>query len=108
MRGLASLLRSAAGVSSLDRADWWRAGLSVPFYGRDGVHDFVGFRRARPTAERSLSGALSYWQRGPAWSCSNVVVSYRDWELHRRRHDCRSPDCRTAVGPLADTERAAR
>jgi hypothetical protein len=73
------------------------------------MNDLVGFRRTHPAAERALHGAVNYWRLGPVRpGCSIVVVSYRDWELHRRRRECRSPDCPNAVQATADPKRLAR
>jgi hypothetical protein len=109
MRGLLMLARSLAGVTFVEPETRWRKGFSVRHDWLDGTHDLVGFRRTRRAAERSLRGAANYWRPGPVRpTCSVVEVSYRDWALHRRRRDCRAPDCAAGAQPTTHPARVAR
>jgi hypothetical protein len=61
----------------------------------DGTHDIVGLAATPRSAQRRLEVDRRYWRRGP-WRPSAyrvVAISVRDYRLHRRRPDCRSPDC---------------
>jgi hypothetical protein len=81
------------------RSRGWEAGCAVRRDWPDGTHELVGFRTSRPAADRFLRSDLRFWRRGPlqplAWTV--VVVSRRDFDLHAKRRECRSPDCPTAA-----------
>jgi len=109
MRWLLQLARSVAGVATIEFEDRWREGFSVRLAWPDGMHDLVAFRWTRSAAERSMRGIDNVWRLGPIRPCcSGVPISYRDWDLHRRRHDGRSPECATTAHPTTDPEWAAR
>jgi len=68
-----------------------------------GGHYLICFRWDEPRAMRAARRDFEYWRRGP-WrpaSYSIVRVSRRDFNLHRRREDCRSPDCPQPVVRLS-------
>jgi hypothetical protein len=61
----------------------------------DGTHDLIGLGPSPRSAQRRLEADRSYWRRG-AWRPVEyrvVAISRHDFDLHRRRRDCRSPDC---------------
>jgi hypothetical protein len=60
-----------------------------------GEHDFVCFDPTPAAAERRVPGYFRYWAAGPykPVSITVVAISRHDWELHRRRRQCRAPDC---------------
>lgn len=61
----------------------------------NGVHDLLGPCATPRAAQRRLEADRRYWRRGP-WRPVEyrvVAVSRHDLALHRRRRDCRSPDC---------------
>jgi len=86
-------------LSTLARPDTpptrWRAGRAIRRDWPDGTHELVGFRDDEAAATRFLDGDRRFWRRGPlrptAWRV--VEISRRDFELHGRRRECRSPDC---------------
>jgi hypothetical protein len=77
----------------------WAARFAVRRDWPDGAHDLVGLKHAEAAAQRFLHRDVRSWRRGPlhpvAWSV--VTVSRRDFLLHTRRRECRSPDCPTAA-----------
>jgi hypothetical protein len=61
----------------------------------DGVHDLIGPCPSPRVAQRRLEADRRYWRRG-TWRPVEyrvVAISRRDFDLHRRRRDCRAPDC---------------
>ncbi|WP_144121041.1 hypothetical protein [Catellatospora sichuanensis] len=64
----------------------------------DRTHQFVD-RRSSP--ERALLAAArlrAYWRRSPVRPTLSVAaLSEHEFALHRRRRDCRSPDCAVAA-----------
>jgi hypothetical protein len=61
----------------------------------DGAHDFIGVSVTPRSAQRVLEADSRYWRRGPVRPVEYrvVAISVRDYDLHRRRRACRSPDC---------------
>jgi len=109
MGWLLRLARSIAGVAAVENGDRWRRGFSVRHDWPDGTHILVGFRLTRPAAERRRRGTEAYWRTAPMRPrCSVVPVSFRDWELHGQRSDCRAPDCPIAERPPAEPVRTTR
>jgi hypothetical protein len=80
----------------------WEAGVAVRRDWPDRTHEFVHFGdlvngsegEARAGANRFIDADRAYWRRGP-WRPTHelVMISLRDFELHRSRPDCRAPDC---------------
>lgn len=73
----------------------WMAGFAVRWEVPGGAHELVCFRWTQSGAVRQMQRDHNYWRRGP-WrpvGYSVVPVSRRDFEVHRRRGDCRAPDC---------------
>jgi hypothetical protein len=73
----------------------WETGYAVRREWPDGTHQLVGFS-ARPAAMvRFIRRDRSYWRGGPGrprlWGGGRG--SPRDFDLHAKRRDCRSPDC---------------
>lgn len=61
----------------------------------DGAHDFVKLRATPGSAQLAIEGDQRYWRRGP-WRPVEyrvVAISRHDFDLHQRRHFCKSPDC---------------
>ena len=109
MGRLLVLARSVAGVTAVENAERWRQGFSVRHDWPDGTHVLVGFRVTRAAAERARRRADAYWRTAPLRPrCAVVPVSYRDWDLHGQRSDCRAPDCPTGERPPVEPVRAAR
>ena len=79
--------------------DAWEAGLAVRRDWPDGTHELVGFTTNPAKAMRFVRRDRRYWHSGPlcpvSWQI--VLISRRDFDLHRRRRDCRAPDCPVAV-----------
>jgi len=85
--------------TGLRRVESWRALYAVRRDWPDGGHEFVGMNTSTVDAERFLSRDRRYWRLGPMRPTYAVVeISVRDFELHRVRRECRSPDC---PSPLA-------
>jgi hypothetical protein len=106
---LLTFARFLAGVTRVNEAARWRTGWSVRHDWPDGTHILVGFRVKRTAAARARRMADAYWRTAPVRPrCSVVPVSFRDWELHGRRSDCRAPDCPSAERPPAEPVRVAR
>jgi hypothetical protein len=62
------------------------------------THEFVAARLTEPEAVRAARAELAYWRRGPLRpQLSVVLISANDFRIHRRRRDCRAPDCPVAV-----------
>jgi hypothetical protein len=61
----------------------------------DGGHDYIALSATPGEAQRALERDRRYWRRGPVRpsDCRVVAISARDFDLHRFRHGCRSPDC---------------
>jgi hypothetical protein len=61
----------------------------------DGTHDYIALSRTPGAAQRALERDRRYWLRGPIRPADFRVVamSTHDFDLHRRRQGCRSPDC---------------
>ncbi|HEX6872431.1 MAG TPA: hypothetical protein VF163_15145 [Micromonosporaceae bacterium] len=72
----------------------WRPGFAVRRDWPDTTHEFVSFCLSRTEAEHFVTVDQAYWRRGP-WRPRHmvVVISGRDFELHRTRPECRAPDC---------------
>jgi hypothetical protein len=71
------------------------AGFAVWRRWPDGMHDLIGPCPSPRVAQRRLEADRRYWRRS-AWRPVEyrvVAVSRRDFDLHRRRRDCRAPDC---------------
>jgi hypothetical protein len=63
-----------------------------------GTHEFAGFRRTEAQASRLAVRLATFYRRGPLPMIHTVAwMSLRDFELHVRRRDCRSPDCPMGV-----------
>jgi len=88
----------------------WQAGYAVRRDWPDGTHELVGFRFLRIRAERFAQQDRAYWRRGPLrpYAYAVVVISRRDFRLHARRYDCRSPDCPTAAASVPDRKELPR
>ena len=75
----------------------WEAGYAVRRDWPDGTHDLVAYRREGTALDGFVARDREYWRWGPLrparWTV--VVVSYRDFNLHARRHGCQAPDCPT-------------
>lgn len=67
----------------------------------DGIHDLVCWRRSQRRAAAKIAGDVEYWRRTTFRPTrhSVVAVSLRDFALHRRRRDCRAPDCPQPAAP---------
>jgi hypothetical protein len=82
--------------------DGWAAGFAVRRDWPDGTHEFVGFTTSPAKAMRFVRRDRRYWRSGPLcpllWQV--ILISRRDFDLHRRRVDCRAPDCPIAVRPV--------
>jgi hypothetical protein len=78
------------------RIEPWRAGFAVRRQWPDRTHEFVRFGRTESRAARFIQSDRTFWRRGP-WRPDHaiVVISLRDFELHRDRPACRAPDCPT-------------
>jgi hypothetical protein len=101
---LLGLVRFLSAVTVAGEDERWRPGFSVRHDWPDGTHILVGFRRTWAAADRSRRSADRYWRTAPIRPrCSVVSVSFREWDLHRHRDDCRAPDCPVADRP--ETER---
>jgi hypothetical protein len=61
----------------------------------DGGHDYFRFSRTPGEAQRGISRDRRYWRPGPVRPVEYrvVAISERDFNLHRARRGCRSPDC---------------
>jgi hypothetical protein len=61
----------------------------------DGSHDYIGLSQLPAEAQRALERDRRYWRRGPVRPSDYrvVAISAHDFNLHRYRHTCRSPDC---------------
>jgi hypothetical protein len=82
------------------RIEPWQAGFAVRRDWPDHTHEFVRFGRTEWRAARFIRSDRTFWRRGP-WRPDHeiVVISRRDFELHRDRPACRAPDCPTAREP---------
>jgi hypothetical protein len=61
----------------------------------DGGHDFFRLSQNPRGAQDAIGPDRRYWQRGPTRPRAYrvVAISPHDFDLHRGRHGCRSPDC---------------
>ena len=61
----------------------------------DGTHDYIRFSRTPGQAQRAITRDRRYWLKGPLRPVEYrvVAISEHDFLLHRRRRDCRAPDC---------------
>jgi hypothetical protein len=79
----------------------WETGFAVRREWPDGTHQLVGFSSRQAVMVRFIRRDRSFWRAGPlrprSWEI--VTVSRRDFALHAKRRDCRSPDC-----PRADVD----
>jgi hypothetical protein len=67
-----------------------------------GAHEFVGFRRSYWRALRFARRDAAFYRRGPLRMVHSVVVmSLRDFDLHRHRASCRAPDCPGSPWPVS-------
>ena len=84
------------------RSETWRAGFAVRRDWPDGGHEFVRFVPTEGEAARFIDADHTYWRRGP-WRPGHaiVVISQRDFDLHRARPGCRAPDCPTASSSVS-------
>jgi hypothetical protein len=75
----------------------WEAGFAVRRNWPDRTHEFVRFALNEGAAAGFIAADRRYWRRGP-WRPTHeiVVISLRDFDLHRTRHGCRAPDCPAA------------
>jgi hypothetical protein len=87
----------------------WQAGFAVRRDWLDRTHEFVRFCLSATEAERFIRSDIAFWRRGP-WRPTHaiVVMSRRDFDLHRARRDCRAPDCPTPTAPATRTMAADR
>jgi hypothetical protein len=61
----------------------------------DGSHDYIEWSATPGAAQSAIEPNRRYWQKGP-WRPTDyrvVAISENDFDLHRRRHGCLSPDC---------------
>lgn len=80
--------------ASVRGGESWRAGWSVRRDWPDGSHEFVGFYLGAGRAGWAAVADARFWRRSHVRPvCSAVVISGRDFMLHRRRLECRAPDC---------------
>jgi hypothetical protein len=71
----------------------------------DPSHQFVGGSSSPERVERTARRLRAYWRTSPVRPTLSVVtMSENEFLLHRRRRDCRSPDCTIAT---AEAIRAA-
>jgi hypothetical protein len=87
----------------LGRPDDWLAGFAVRRDWPCGTHEIVRWRATIERAQQCAWTDIEYRRTGP-WrplACTVVSISRRDFDLHAKRHDCRSPDCPT-VASVAD------
>jgi hypothetical protein len=86
-------------IASPAPARSWEAGCAVRRDWPDGTHDLVAFRASPLRADEFIRRDRRYWRGAPlhplTWTV--VQVSRRDFDLHRGRLECRSPDCPTAA-----------
>jgi hypothetical protein len=70
-------------------------GFAVRRHWPDGIHEFFRLSATPKDAQNAAESDRRYWRRGPLRPTEYrvVAISRRDYDLHRRRHDCRSPDC---------------
>jgi hypothetical protein len=77
------------------RADRWLVGFAVRRVWPDGGHEFIRFTTDPLDGARFVARDRRVWRWGPIrpvyWSV--VSMSRNDFELHRRRLLCQSPDC---------------
>ncbi|MEU8075895.1 hypothetical protein AB0B31_10635 [Catellatospora citrea] len=86
------VLASSAVLVQAVRLDW----------SDDASHQFVGGSASRKRVERTARRLKAYWWASPIRPVLSVVtISENEFLLHRRRRDCRSPDCAMAL--TADT-----
>ena len=81
----------------------WQPGFAVRRdWTVDGTHEFVGFQVTEAEAGWFAVADRACWRRSPSRPLHTVVeISVRDFELHRERRGCRSPDCPGArVAPV--------
>jgi len=78
------------------RIEPWEAGFAVRRDWPDRTHEFVRFGAIEADLAGFVEADRAYWRNGP-WRPAHevVVISQRDFDLHRRRPDCRAPDCPT-------------
>jgi hypothetical protein len=85
----------------------WAPGFAVRRDWPDGSHQFLRFGLSEDDARAFIPGDARYWKRGPIRPRYSVVVmSARDFELHRSRDPCRSPDCPQEAVELASVSAA--
>jgi hypothetical protein len=61
----------------------------------DGSHDFIRLCVTPRAAQDAIEPDRRYWCRGP-WRPTEyrvVAISRNDFDLHYRRHRCKSPGC---------------
>jgi len=88
------------------RIEPWRAAFAVRREWPDRSHEFVGFGRTEAAAARFIEADRRYWRRSP-WRPDHaiVVISLRDFDLHRHRPLCRAPDCPTGSSTVHHVRR---
>jgi hypothetical protein len=61
----------------------------------DGGHDYFRLSPTPRRAQDAIAPDRRYWRRGPVQPTAYrvVAISPNDFELHRGRNGCRSPDC---------------
>ena len=86
------------------RIEPWEAGFAVRRDWPDWSHEFVRFALNKKQAAGFVVADRRFWRRGP-WRPTHeiVVISLRDFELHRTRHGCRAPDCPNASEAVQPT-----
>jgi hypothetical protein len=70
-------------------------GYAVRRHWPDGAHDFIEPRHTPRAAQDAARRDERYWRRGPYRPTDYrvVAISQHDYDLHLKRHGCRSPDC---------------
>lgn len=73
----------------------WRAGFVVRCdFPVAGTHEFNGFRFRESAAYRFAAADAAFYAKGGVKVVHSVVrMSRRDFDLHAKRRECRSPDC---------------
>jgi hypothetical protein len=90
------------------RIEPWEAGFAARRDWPDRTHEFVRFARNEASVAWFVDADRAYWRRGP-WRPGHeiVVISLRDFELHRSRPGCRAPDCPTGPASVPRPQRSS-
>ena len=91
------------------RIEPWQAAYAVRRNWPDSTHEFVRFARTEADAARYVESDRTYWRHGP-WRPAHeiVVISLRDFDLHRERPNCRAPDCPSGFPTVHRVRRSHR